>query len=252
MDPRYYQHADPHAQPGLEVVHQHGLEVAVHEYGQSLPEVRADEYVHGGKQTILPPKYPIAQSSEYPEHYDSPAQGPAELASTGQPGRRKRLWIVIGGVIAVVVILGAVLGGVLGSRAARSSSGGSEASQTGGGGSSQTPPPSNNTAPANTTVPAPQSIRAGSGLSVTGWRKPSGGIETYLFFQDPKDGLRYSRCDTSNRTPGNDSACWEAPVSVNSYATAGTRLAASIALWGDKYQVSFAPSIPFPQDVPPH
>ncbi|KAK3902947.1 hypothetical protein C8A05DRAFT_33333 [Staphylotrichum tortipilum] len=230
MDPHYSQ------QPGLEVVHQHGLEVAVQEYDHSLPEVRADEYILGGKETILPPKYPIAQSSEYPEYYASPSQGPAELASTGPPGRRKRLWFVIGGVIAVVVILGAVLGGVLGSRAAKSSAGSSEATQTGGGGNPNPPPAGNNTAPANTTAAAPQSIRAGSGLSVTGWRKPSGGVEPYLFYQDPKDGLRYSRCDTSKRTLGNDSACWEAPVSFNSFATAGTRLAASTALWGDKYQ----------------
>lgn len=249
MDPRSYPHAhDPHGQAGLEVVdqHQYGLEVASQEhlrYGQSLPEVRADEYVHGGKESVLVHKYPGPQYSEDPELSTATwsPQGPAELSSPERTRRKKRLWLIIGGVVAVVVIIGAVLGGVLGSRAANSSSGdGSSSSQSGG-----DPPPSasNTTAaspPSNTTTP-PQSIRQGSSLSVTGWRRPDGSVETYLFYQDPKDGLRYSRCDTSRRSPGNDSTCWDAPVSFNSFAQAGTRLAASTTLFGDKYQVTPLP-----------
>jgi hypothetical protein len=253
MDPRFSH--GPHGQPGLEVVDQdqHGLQLASQEYlGHSLPEVRADEYVHGGKESIIN-KYPAPQYSEYPEHYYSPAPPPepglepAELGA-GSTVRRKRLWLIIGGVIALVVILGAVLGGVLGSRAAKSSaaasSSASSSPDTGGNGGQN---PSSSTTTASTpssTATGPQSIRQGSGLSITGWRKPDGSAETYLFYQDPQDGLRFSRCETSRRSPGNDSTCWASPVGFNSYARSGTPLAASTVLWGDKYQVRPPP--------PPH
>jgi hypothetical protein len=237
MEPRHPY--APDGQPGLEVVHHPELEVAVQErlpYGQSLPEVRADEYLREGKEAATP------VYSDYPEHYPLPASypphtPPIELAATEQASRKKRLWLVIGAVIALVVILAAVLGGVLGSRAAKSS-GESGASQTGGssGGSNQNPSSTGNTTDtsSNSTTQL-QSIRQGSGLSVTGWRNPSGGVETYLFYQDPENGIRYSRCDTTRRTSSNNSACWESPVSIHSFADAGTRLASSTILWGDKY-----------------
>ena len=242
MDPQY-SHGPP-GQPGLEVVvDQHGLELATQEHlGHSLPEVRADEYVRGGKESIIY-KYPGPQYSQYPEHYYTlpppPEPVEAELAAE-QPGRKKRLWWIVGGAIAVVVVLAAVLGGVLGSRAARSSgdassSGASSSSDTGGG---QNPSPSSTTSAStpSSTATRPQSIRQGSGLSITGWRKPDGNVETYLFYQDPQDGLRFSRCDASRRSPGNDSTGWASPVGFNSYAKAGTHLAASTILWGDQYQ----------------
>ncbi len=237
MDPHYSY--GPPGQPGLEVVDHHGLEVATQEHlGHSLPEVRTDEYVRGGKESIIY-KYPGPQYSDDPEHHYTypPPSEPVELAAE-QTGRKRRLWWIIGGAIAVIVVLGAVLGGVLGSRAARSSgdassSGASSSSDTGG-----NPSPSSTTSAStpSSTATRPQSIRQGSGLSITGWRKPDGNVETYLFYQDPQDGLRFSRCDASRRSAGNDSTCWASPVGFNSYAKAGTHLAASTVLWGDKYQ----------------
>ncbi|KAK4039387.1 hypothetical protein C8A01DRAFT_36598 [Parachaetomium inaequale] len=243
MDLRYGLHGASE-QPGLEVVSHPGLEAVVDRHSQTLPEVRPD---HSSKEAAA------SAYASYPEHYKSPVSDPLLVpAAPGTPdhgGRKKRLWLIVGGVVAVVVILAAVLGGVLGSRAA-SSSGESSASQTGessrGSGDSGDAGNSGNSGnsgdagdASNTgsnTTARPQSIRQGSGLSVAGWRKPDGSAETYLFFQDPEDGLRFSRCDTSLRSPGNDSTCWASPVSFNAYATAGTPLGASTILWGDDYQ----------------
>lgn len=240
MDPRYNSHGRSE-QPGLEVMEQPGLEAvsqpgleAIVPNDQSLPEF-SPSYFPSDKQTA---------TTAYKSHA---SELPLQQTESGAPehrGRRKRLWLIVGGVVAVIVILAAVLGGVLGSRAANSSSGASSASQTGadGGdlGNADTPP--------GDTTTRPQSIRQGSALSVTGWRKPDGSAETYLFFQDPQNGLRYTRCDTSHRSPGNDSTCWASPFSFNSHAKAGTRLGASTILWGDIYQVSlpYSPSAVIP------
>jgi hypothetical protein len=236
MDPRYNSH-DRSEQPGLEVVSQPDLEVIL-PYDQLLPKV-SPSYFHSDEQTAT-----TAYKSYVPESFLQQT----ESGAPGHRGRRKRSWLVVGGVVAVIVILAAVLGGVLGSRAANSSSGDSSASQTGAdggdGGNADTPPGDTT----STTTTRPQSIRQGSGLSVTGWRKPDGSAETYLFFQDPQDGLRYTRCDTSRRSPGNDSTCWASPFSFKSHAKAGARLGASTILWGDMYQVSlpYSPSAVIP------
>ncbi|GAB1316890.1 Fucose-specific lectin [Madurella fahalii] len=229
MDTRHYNEAT--AQPGLEVHMPTGLEVVPGEYGpygHLLPETREGSNYDGKEITTV----------VYPGSYAPPQPLLSELPAQEQPARKRRLWLVFGGVIAALVIVGAVLGGVLGSRAARSSSGESEASQSGGsanptstpsGGGTGNPPPS------NTTTARPESVRQGSALSVTGWRRSDGGAEMHLFFQDPQDGLRYSRCDTSRRTEANGS-CWDAPVSFHSFAKPDTRLAASTLLFGDLYQ----------------
>jgi hypothetical protein len=247
MDPRY--NSDGRSeQPGLEVVSQPGLEpVILPQYDQPLPEF-SPTYFSSDKQTVTTAyKSPVSESLL--QH--------TELGAPEHRGRRKRPWLIVGGIVAVIVILAAVLGGVLGSRAANSSSGDSSASRTGAdggdGGNADTPSGDATSNTTSTTTTRPQSIRQGSGLSVAGWRKPDGSAETYLFFQDPQDGLRYSRCDTSRRSPGNDTTCWASPFSFNSYAKAGTRLGASTILWGDIYQVSlpYSPSAVMPSFTRP-
>ncbi|KAL2130594.1 hypothetical protein VTI74DRAFT_6206 [Chaetomium olivicolor] len=214
-------------------VGQPGLEVAAHEpphHVHPFPEVRADEYSNGGKEPVF-----IGYSDD-PEHYYVPAgahpHGPSEVASQSKAKRKKRLWIIIGVTIAIVVIVAAVLGGVLGGRAAKSS-GEPTASQTGGNGNQNNTGNRTDT-PSNTTT-GPLFIRQGSSLSVTGWRRPEGSVETFLFYQDQHNALRYSRCDTNLRTPGNDSSCWQETVTFNSFANASARLAASTLLWGNHY-----------------
>lgn len=251
MDPNY----NSRQQPGLEVVAQtyhSGLEVV----NSSLPEVANKD--HDTTKEVAAPTYgsaPYWGDNTIPKLYPSPP--PIELGD-GRPhdeegGKWRLRRIIIGTVVVVVIILAAVLGGVLGSRAARPSEG-SSASTTGdsgdpegsgksgdrgntgdsdGGGSST----SSGFNSSDTTKPL-QFLRPGSGLSVTGWRTQDGTAETYLFFQDPLNGVWYSRCDAGRRTPGNDSACWEEPVMFASSAKAGTPLAASTVVWGDADQVS--------------
>jgi hypothetical protein len=74
---------------------------------------------------------------------------------------------------------------------------------------------------------------------VTGWRKPDGSSDTYLFFQDREDELQYVRCDKSLGTTDKESTCWAEPVKLNSNAIPGSRLAASTILWDTLFQVSF-------------
>ncbi|EAQ88763.1 hypothetical protein CHGG_05382 [Chaetomium globosum CBS 148.51] len=245
----------PEAQPGLEVMDQPDLEAVNNQqhassyYDQSLPQVASSEYIYSAKEAATPHTYAYSVD---PEHYPSPGSHPHSTLATPSTAAksRKRLWLIIGGVIAVLVILGAVLGGVLGSRAASSSSANTSASQgdqdagsnggnntgTGGdnSGSSGDADTADDPAPKNTTTTTP--IRKGSGLAVTGWRKPDGSSDTYLFFQDQKDELQYVRCDKSLRTTDKESTCWAEPVKINSYAIAGSRLAASTIIWGDFYQ----------------
>jgi hypothetical protein len=260
MDPSY----DPRQQPGLEVVprtHHSGLEVV----SSYLPEVANKD--HDTTKEVAAADYSSAPYSGHdavPKLYSPPR--PIELGD-GRPqhgaGKWRFRW-VIGAVIVAVVILAAVLGGVLGSRAARSSgdSSASTAGESGDpGGSGNTGGPETSGAggssssgfnSSDTAIKPPQLLRPGSGLSVTGWRTRDGTAETYLFFQDPLDGVWYSRCDAGRRIPGNDSACWEAPVSFTSSAKAGTPLAASTVVWGDADQVgSHRRLVPHSYSPPP-
>ncbi|KAJ4287051.1 hypothetical protein N0V88_007817 [Collariella sp. IMI 366227] len=225
-------HYEAVGQPGLEVAqHPVGeLEVAGHQYSQysHLPEVQTGDYNTGKEPAVT--KYPGPGYSDDPELYTA-AGGPASPGKTG----RKRLWIIVGAAIAVVVIAGAVLGGVFGSRAAKSSADAS-ASQTDGSGdqdsdSSNKPPVD----PPSNTTSGPQMVRKGSSLSVTGWRRPDGSLERFLFYQGVDGALHYSRCDTNLLTAGNESTCWQEPVSFDSFANASTPLAASTILFRENF-----------------
>jgi hypothetical protein len=234
----------PTEQAGLEVVSHTGLEVLHDRYSRALPEATTPSGTS--------PAY--AAYEQYPEHFKPSVENP-DPGAPDDKQRKKRLWLIVGGVIAIVVILAAVLGGVLGSKAANEitsesgdsgssgeneggNSGGSSGGSSGGGNSGETGTSGDTGNTTNNTTTRPQSIRQGSALSVTGWRKPDGSVETYLLFQDTKDGLQFSWCDTSLRSPGNESTCWASPVSLHKYAEPGTPLATSTILWGEKYQVS--------------
>jgi hypothetical protein len=265
MEQSHYNHHGPYGQPGLEAVgsNQPDLEVATHEHvrhGHSLPEVvtthehlqhghSLPEALHGhpiyvGTEKNAAPAY----SAAYPAHYTPVPRYPpyeaADLAATQQKPRRKWLWVAIG-LLAAVIILGAVLGGVLGSRAANSSSGDEAAGQTGGDSGESAGAGASSTAtgdaPSPTTTNPPPPIRQGSALSATGWRRPDGSVETFLFYQDPQDGLRYSRCDTNDRSQGNESTGWGPPISVGGdFVKPGTRLGGTTFVYGDRHKVSLA------------
>lgn len=254
MEQSRYHHQGPYGQPdgqpGLEAVNwnQPDLEVAAHErlqHDHLLPEALHHHSVYAGtgKESAA-----LSYSSAYPEHYtpvgSHPPYGAGELAITAQTPRRKRLWIAIGVLVAVIVILAAVLGGVFGSRAANASSGDETSPQTGGDsgdsdGAGDADSTATGDAPSPTTTNPPPVIRQGSGLSVAGWRRPDGSVETFLFYQDPQDGLRYSRSDTNDRTQGNESTRWGSPISFGGdFVKPGTHLGATAFILGDKHKVS--------------
>ncbi|KAK4139659.1 uncharacterized protein C8A04DRAFT_40539 [Dichotomopilus funicola] len=249
---------------GLEVAPEAHPEVAAHEHlrsTQHLPEVLPGEYYgdNGLKQAVSPSTYPHPASA-YPaglesvvdEHHNDKyghgnggyllPPGYAGYAGDEPAEGGKRKWLIIGGVVAVLVIVGAVLGGVLGSRAViNSASTSAESTSTSTSTSSSDSSSNNNPSETNTAHPSatpsatPKMIRSGSALSVTARRRPDGNTETYLFFQDPQDGLRYVRCNSGGRVTGNETACWEAPETLKSYAKAGTRIAASMIVWGEEF-----------------
>jgi hypothetical protein len=218
-----------------------GLEVLHERYSRALLEATTPSGTS--------PAY--AAYEQYPEHFKPSVEDP-DPGTLDDKQRKKRLWLIVGGVIAIAVILAAVLGGVLGSKAANEitpqsddsgTSGENKGGNSGGGNSGEssggdTGTSGNTGNTTNNTTTRPQSIRQGSALSVTGWRKPDGSVEMYLLFQDAKYGLQLSRCDTSLRWPGNESTCWASPVSLHKYAEPGTPLATSTILWGEQYQVS--------------
>jgi hypothetical protein len=98
----------------------------------------------------------IPLASADPMGSSNPYAASSSPRGFAQPKKsRKKLWIILGSILALLIILGAVLGGVLGSRASKNTSTSSAGSGTG-----------NNAAisgsPANTGVPsgAPSSINS--------------------------------------------------------------------------------------------
>ena len=226
MDAKGPLYHDAGAQPGLEVVPQ--------EHNQSWPQVR--DTSHQDTKELLVTKYVDAPHSQ-PELY-SPAQPPlpplpTEPADAAPEQRRRRRRWIIAGVVALLVILVAVLGGVLGSKAASSnpsgSAGGAPQSQSTASSTSTTTTAGSSGAP----TPKPQSLQQGSAFAVTGMRKTDGGVDMFLFYQDPQQGLRYSRCDTAR--VGSNNTCWGAPVSFNTFVQPKSSLSVSSILYGSRF-----------------
>ncbi|KAK0634202.1 hypothetical protein B0T14DRAFT_467522 [Immersiella caudata] len=214
-------------QPGLEVVQgaADGAEVVPQErgYDHQWPEVR-DTSQNETKELLVVAKYPGPPA--YPEvikEHDDREQGSKK--------RRRRLWILIGALTGLVVVLAAALGGTLGARAA---AGGSSAD-----GSSAGATTANGTATSTATTPSNtqqrlQQIRQGSSLAVTGIRKLDGGLDAFLFYQDPQDEVRFSRCNAAPASAGDTKNCWDVPTTINTFARANAQLSASTILYGDK------------------
>jgi len=239
MQSGHYRH-DNQGQAGLEVVPQHG---------QPWLEVRQDHYDESKELAI--PKYPDtyhgAQASPqsahqypYPHPYpDTPVvipNAPAGSDPNAQADRKRRRRIIIGVVLViVVVIIAAVLGGVLGSRASRSgadSSSGSAGSSEGQNGSGS----GSNSGSSNSTSPSrPKTVRQGTALTIGGWRKPTGDVELWLFYQDPEGGLRYSRCNSTSRLVEGQKSCWGPPTSFFSNAKAPAQLGVGFLVFSARH-----------------
>lgn len=219
---------------------QGGLEVVPH-HAQPWLEVQHDQY-DASKELALP-KYPetyngvISPQSQYPDTPVVIPNPPTEWEPDSQTERKRRLRIIIGAVlIIVVVIIGAVLGGVLGSRASRSGaeSGSVSSSEGENGGSSSGSGSGTNSGSASPS--RPKTVRQGTTLTIGGWRKPSGDVELWLFYQDPEGGLRYSRCNSTSRPLEGQKSCWGPPVSFFSNARAPAQLGVGLLVFSTRQQ----------------
>lgn len=143
---------------------------------------------------------------------------------------RKRLWIILGSVLAVIIIVAAVVGGVVGSKAARDSKASTAPvlDSGGDGGSSSTiPSPSQTTtgggAASTSSAAVAGAIKSGSPLTVTSWRNDKGKVGLYLFYQDKTNDVYYVKYDGSS---------WGKPVSTITGLRRDTKLTATIILNG--------------------
>ncbi|KAL7804740.1 hypothetical protein V8C44DRAFT_342808 [Trichoderma aethiopicum] len=104
----------------------------------------------------------------------------AQIDETERKATRKKLWLMIAGVISLLVIVAAVVGGVVASRHRHtSSSAGSQASSTPSPSSTSSKPPS-----------SPNDAHARSGIGVTGWWTGSSSFNIRLFYQGQDGDLR--------------------------------------------------------------
>lgn len=56
-------------------------------------------------------------------------------------------------------------------------------------------------------------------------------MDLFLFYQDTKDEIWYSRCDTSLVNSGSSRTCWEEPVTFNTSAQPGARVSVGSLLY---------------------
>ncbi|KAF6799601.1 hypothetical protein CSOJ01_12378, partial [Colletotrichum sojae] len=222
-------HTDPHEQAGLEVVPQEQLK---HSPEWSAPQVikRPMEYHHyDGKEVV---------QQDWNSHKIPVAELPHSNFEEKPPTtdrRRKRMWYIIGGVIFLFIAAAAIVGGILGSKAIKASqvdSPGAAAGETGEPQPTQAPSSPSPTQVANTTTKL-QSMRQGSSLAVTGWRKP-GGTEILLFYQDDDNEVRRSRYDDTQASTSENKS-WQAPIKYNSFAGESSSLAGTVIQYGEGY-----------------
>ncbi|PTB76445.1 hypothetical protein M440DRAFT_1333822 [Trichoderma longibrachiatum ATCC 18648] len=107
-------------------------------------------------------------------------KGEAQIKETERKAARKKLWLIITGIVSLLVIVAAVVGGVVASRHRHtSSSAGSQASSTPSPSSIPSKPPS-----------SPNDADARSGIGVTGWWTGSSSFNIRLVYRGQDGDLR--------------------------------------------------------------
>lgn len=173
-------------------------------------------------------------SSSTPPAYNGPYGDDgvfnAEQGKRKPDASRRKLFILIGALVAIAVIVGAVVGGVLGSKA----SAGSKSAQTTGSPqsseSTSAPSPSSSaSAQVNTTA-----VRPNTRLSVTGRRIAGDGFTSRLFWQGGDNKIRAAAY-------GSTSGKWETPLVFDGTADAkpGTPIAATIYLLFPQFELFY-------------
>ncbi|KAK1782647.1 hypothetical protein QBC45DRAFT_209537 [Copromyces sp. CBS 386.78] len=206
-----------------------GLEVVPHEHlnnTQHWPEVRQEEV---GKE-LSPATAAVNEWKWRDERHQYNASQAPEVVDGPAPVKpnRKRLWIILGTVLAVIIIVAAVVGGVVGSKAARDSKASTAPVLDGDGGSSSAiPSPSQTTtggaAAPTSTGPVAGAIKSGSPLTLASWRNDKDKVGLYLFYQDKTNNVYYVKYDGSS---------WGKPVSTITGLKRGTKLTAAVILNG--------------------
>ncbi|KAH6691376.1 hypothetical protein F5X68DRAFT_201790 [Plectosphaerella plurivora] len=244
--------------------YQPGLEVSQPEY-YSAPEALGPNDPRDPKYNdsyyaphALPPthpgdpKYPYAYGvvpgagepptattyGQPPATYPGPPPTGELHADSASPARSsKKKWWIIGGIVLILIIIGAVVGGlfgagVIGSKKSQSADNDNDSNTTGTGAS----PSSSSAAPSATPSPAARFIRQGSPLTVAGWESPEGDTEIFLFHQDADNNIHYSRYyDGSTPVDTLNDTLWAEPVAVDTFATANTRMAATLIIQGTAF-----------------
>lgn len=163
-------------------------------------------------------------------------------ATTKRPLWQSRKALLAAAVALVLVIVAAVVGGVIGSRKSEGVTKGTQSST-----SSSNSSPSNvtvdNTTP--TTITTLNSIKQGSNLAVTAWRKGEG-LQIFLYYQTQNGTFRSSTFDSTQASFTYNGSYWDnsTEVVMDSAADApanGTSLATAMLLWDTTYAVSFWP-----------
>ncbi|KAI1380688.1 hypothetical protein F4677DRAFT_441020 [Hypoxylon crocopeplum] len=227
-----------YSQPGLELAPSQDPEVVPLPYPIPVANPVIVPYKGDGSEYANAPYF--QDSSAYNAY--NVGQGEPEKPVQGADGSRRKLYILIGVIVAIAVIVGAVVGGVVGSRG----SGGdgskgalsaplqsaSSPSSSSSSSSSSLPSPSSSAVPkVNTTA-----VRANTKLSITGRRIAGDGFTSRLFWQGGDNKIRTSRYTSTGGT-------WSTPlVFDNLDAKPGTPIAATIYLLFPQFEVFYVDS----------
>ncbi|KAI1649128.1 uncharacterized protein F4817DRAFT_314066 [Daldinia loculata] len=208
------------SQPGLEIVYPTDPEV-IYPPREAYPAFVSDPGIIPFKGDAIPYNQPQVYGA-----YSSKELAPQPPVRR-ENGERRKLYLLIGGLVVLAVIVGAVVGGVLGSKATSSKATSSHASDV-----SSEPASSSSSSPSPTSTPSSSTsqsvnttaIRPKTRLTVTGRRIQGNGFTSRLFWQGGDNKIRTSRYSSS-------SSQWSTPLVFNDIdAKPGTPIAVTIYL----------------------
>ncbi|KAL0939748.1 uncharacterized protein CTRU02_206358 [Colletotrichum truncatum] len=204
----------PYEQPGLEVTPQEQLEHSEEWSRLQVASSPSEYYQNNGKEVVS--GYCTNDKITVVTDY---AELPQNERAVSPTKRRKPIRYIVGVTLFILVVIGAALGGLIASR-----------KKTHDNSDEEKPASTPTSTPSTNTTQKQQSIRQGSPLTVTGWRKHDG-VEIYLYYQDYNNEIRGYIYD-GTRYWGNS---WHKLDKYNSFASEGTRLAGTIIHWGQGY-----------------
>ncbi|KAF3057956.1 hypothetical protein GL218_05577 [Daldinia childiae] len=203
------------SQPGLEIVYPSDPEV-VYSQRETYPALVSDPGIIPFKGNPSPYNQPQVYGAYSPK--ELPPQPPVQREN----GERRKLYLLIGGLVVLAVIVGAVVGGVLGSKATSNDK--SDISSEPASSSSSSPNPTSTSSGSSSQSVNTTAVRPNTRLTVTGRRIQGNGFTSRLFWQGGDNKIRTSRYSSS-------SSQWSTPLVFDDLdAKPGTPIAATIYL----------------------